>query len=411
MWHLFYIRHHQNPGYTEDVNERNFGHATSINLENWDVVDRNVLQVPGVWDTKHVWAPHIVRKPNDITYYMFYTGVDAADNQKIGVATSTDLSTWTRGSGPILSADMIPWADPSPPDPYLGEQQFRDPFVMEDPTTPGQWLMYYVTVARDRTPGMVVGVAKSAAGNFLGLWDDLRPLWKTSSRLMGSGRTESPHSFPHNGKWWVMYTPTYGDADTIRFEINETDPVNPDTLSWGPHTGSMNPSERLYNVTEGYETPWTFLNGWHATEYLQFRVGEYLAAWDDYNQSIDFVQLVPAAPPDSFGIICPTNVGVEGPQVAVAPRQIELNVVGSAMGQQGADLRLGLPVVMEVDLAIYDAQGRRVRRLLNGSMPSGISNVHWDGRDRNGHTLGSGVYFARLLCPHAQRVARIPLIR
>jgi len=69
-WHVFYIRHHQNPGYTDDVNERNLGHAISTDLQNWTVVSRNVLQVPGTWDTKHVWAPHVVRKPNDITYHM-----------------------------------------------------------------------------------------------------------------------------------------------------------------------------------------------------------------------------------------------------------------------------------------------------------------------------------------------------
>ena len=135
-------------------NERNLGHATSTDLRNWTVQARNVLQVPGTWDTHHVWAPHVVRKANDITYYMFYTGVDDNENQKIGVATSTDLVSWTRRATPILAATNIPWVDPNPPDPYFGQQQFRDPFVMEDPTTPGQWLMYFTAVAKDRTPGM-----------------------------------------------------------------------------------------------------------------------------------------------------------------------------------------------------------------------------------------------------------------
>ena len=415
-WHVFYIRRYQDaPGETTytrhpEWNQRNFGHATSTDLLNWTVQARNVLQVPGAWDTHHVWAPHIVRKSDDITYFMFYTGVDANENQKIGVATSTDLVTWNRSTAPILAANRIAWADTNPPNPYFGQQQFRDPFVMEDPTTPGQWLMYFVTVAKDRTPGMVVGVAKTPLNGDFYSWSDLTPLWKTSSRLVSASRVESPHSFQHNGKWWVMYTPTYGAADTIRFEVNAVGPSNTDTTSWGPHLSAMNPSERLYSVTQGYENPWTFLNGWHATEYMHFRGGEYLAAYDDYNQSIDFVQLVRAASPDSFGIICPTNVGVS-PTSAPTVRDVELGIAGAVPVVDGATFRLALPSVTHVDLAIYDVQGRRVRALLNGAVPAGTSRVTWDGRDAAGHPVRSGMYFARLLCPHAQRVARVPLIR
>jgi hypothetical protein len=413
MWHVFYIRHYQDaPGSTTyhdnpDWNERNLGHVTSTDLQTWTVAARNVLQVPGTWDTKHVWAPHIVKKPNDITYYLFYTGVDANDNQKMGVATSTDLINWTRPTTPILSASDISWADPNPPYPYNGQQQFRDPFVMQDPNNSGQWLMYYTTVAQAITPGMVVGVAKSPTGNF-NTWQDLRPLWKTSSRLIGSSRIESPHAFKRNGNWWVMYTPTYSAADTIRFEVN-ADPVNGDTTTWGPHVGSMNPSERLFSVAQGYETPWTFLNGWHATEYTEFKGAPYLAAYDDYNQSIDFIEIGPAAPPDSFNVYCPT---LDVPQQhSSVPQAMALSVKGPLPSHGGTTLQLALPAEVHVDIAIYDVQGRRVRALLNGPLPAGIINVPWDGRDAAGQLVRSGVYFARVLCPHAQRVARIPLIR
>jgi hypothetical protein len=278
---------------------------------------------------------------------------------------------------------------------------------MPDPTTSGQWLMYYTTVAQAITPSMVVGVAKSQTGNFSS-WQDLRPLWKTSARLIGSSRIESPHAFKRNGNWWVMYTPTYNAADTIRFEIN-ADPANGDTLSWGPHTGSMNPSERLFSVAQGYETPWTFLNGWHATEYTEFKGAPYLAAYDDYNQSIDFIELGPAAPPDSFSVYCPTLAVPRG--APAAPQTLALSVKGPLPAHDGARLQLAMPMETHVDVAIYDVQGRRVRGLLNGSVPAGIINLPWDGRDAAGRPVSSGVYFARVLCPHAQRVARIPLIR
>jgi hypothetical protein len=143
---------------------------------------------------------------------------------------------------------------------------------------------------------------------------------------------------------------------------------------------------------------------------MKFRGGEYVAAYDDYNQSIDFVQLIQAVSPDSFGIICPTNVGVP-PMAAPRVRDVELGVAGAVPVVNGATLRLALPSVTQVDLAIYDVLGRRVRSLLNGAVPAGTSRVTWDGCDSGGRPVSSGMYFARLLCPHAQRVARIPLIR
>lgn len=49
-----------------------------------------------------------------------------------------------------------------------------------------------------------------------------------------------------------------------------------------------------------------------------------------------------------------------------------------------------------VELAIYDASGRRVRGLVKGALPSGGHEVFWDGKDDRGRPVASGIYFARL---------------
>jgi hypothetical protein len=61
-----------------------------------------------------------------------------------------------------------------------------------------------------------------------------------------------------------------------------------------------------------------------------------------------------------------------------------------------AGLRLALPGEQEIDLAIYDVAGRRVRELLAGPCAGGLHSVSWDGRDGGGRDLPSGVYLARL---------------
>jgi flagellar hook assembly protein FlgD len=48
-----------------------------------------------------------------------------------------------------------------------------------------------------------------------------------------------------------------------------------------------------------------------------------------------------------------------------------------------------------VRLAIYDVQGRLVRELVRGSVPTGEIAVRWDGRQRDGRLAASGTYFVR----------------
>ncbi len=58
-----------------------------------------------------------------------------------------------------------------------------------------------------------------------------------------------------------------------------------------------------------------------------------------------------------------------------------------------------LPREADVKLRVYDAAGRRVRTLLEGSRPSGVHRVEWDGRDAAGRSVASGVYLYRLETP------------
>ena len=214
-WHLFYIRRHQSPGYYAAVNERNLGHAIAddaTDLGSW-TVKPTVLQVrPDNWDNLHVWAPHVYRKRNDPTYYMFYTGVTAGtpacpgcDIQRIGVATSYDLYTWQRDDSWIYSKNDVRWCYGNRDSTTLPGWQFRDPFVVEDPDTLGHYFMYLATVDTSGTP--VVGVAKSTGD--LRVWRDVGALPKTKATMTGAGRVESPHAFRTNGKWWLLYTGTY----------------------------------------------------------------------------------------------------------------------------------------------------------------------------------------------------------
>jgi len=77
-----------------------------------------------------------------------------------------------------------------------------------------------------------------------------------------------------------------------------------------------------------------------------------------------------------------------------------------------ASLAYTLPRDARVSLAIYDALGRRVRRLLDGELqPAGRRTVVWDGTGEGGERVPPGVYVARLAVDGETLERRVPLLR
>jgi hypothetical protein len=146
-WHIFYTRQYGTPNYTDRTNTRRIGHAVSTDqhLSSWTIVDRSEIQVREgrVWDNLHVWAPSIVRQ--GITYYMFYTGVQldtleqdpqlkTSEIQRIGIATSVDLNNWAQDAEPVYFNKKTSWAFQDSSQHGNNSWQFRDAFVMPNPT-------------------------------------------------------------------------------------------------------------------------------------------------------------------------------------------------------------------------------------------------------------------------------------
>jgi hypothetical protein len=74
-------------------------------------------------------------------------------------------------------------------------------------------------------------------------------------------------------------------------------------------------------------------------------------------------------------------------------------------------LQFDLPVASLVVLDVYDAQGRQVRRLAQGTHDAGQHRVFWDGRDDAGTQVGSGTYFARIVAGRTTAVHKLTLVR
>jgi hypothetical protein len=65
----------------------------------------------------------------------------------------------------------------------------------------------------------------------------------------------------------------------------------------------------------------------------------------------------------------------------------------------------------DVQVAVFDLFGRRVRELIAGPTPAGEYHVTWNGRDDTGRASASGMYFVRLITPGRAEDVRVVHIR
>jgi len=70
-----------------------------------------------------------------------------------------------------------------------------------------------------------------------------------------------------------------------------------------------------------------------------------------------------------------------------------------------------LPSEEQVSLGVYDGAGRLVAILVDEVLGAGLQGAEWDGRDRSGDEVGSGIYFAKLQVGERTRVRRIQLLK
>lgn len=186
--HVFYLQASRALG---DPNRRHrnvtVGHAVSTDLKNWTVVaDALTPSDPKAFDSWTTWTGSVMQD-DDGLWRMFYTGTsreDQGERQSVGVATSTDLMTWTKlGSKEIAAADSRWYKTLAG---GFENEPFRDPWVfkMDGEST---WTMLTTAAAKesvDPRQNAVMGVAKSED---LVNWTVLPPLGAPDQ---GFGETE-----------------------------------------------------------------------------------------------------------------------------------------------------------------------------------------------------------------------------
>jgi len=106
---------------------------------------------------------------------------------------------------------------------------------------------------------------------------------------------------------------------------------------------------------------------------------------------------------------CDVGTGIAGGPIR--PKRLEIEAVHPNPFTTHATIDFALPVAGYVRVDVFDAAGRRVRRVMGEMRGAGPNQVTWDGRDEGGVKVASGVYFARVWAGTTQRTRKLILVR
>lgn len=111
---------------------------------------------------------------------------------------------------------------------------------------------------------------------------------------------------------------------------------------------------------------------------------------------------------DDLGNYLFLNEGVAGapdPVAGVLAMAVAPNPV-----REATSIRYRGAEVERARVAVYDASGRLVRTLHEGSLPGGLITWQWDRRDAGGRRVAGGVYFARMSAAGAEASRRMTVL-
>lgn len=399
LFHLVYIRAKASASGSDSA----LAHAWSEDLRNWRV-DKHAFapRHDGGWDDKAVWAPSIVQVGN--LYYMFYTGVDPTNDQRIGYATTSLLDTtntvWQRQPTWVYSADSTGWADPDGQG-IGGQQQFRDPWVMPDPDSTGRYLLF--NVGQDKNYGaavrMVVGVTRNIPGT-LARWRDQGSYRATDYSHTAVTSVESPlvaRDSSGTGAWRIYFANAWWNTG---FDVTCFVTESPGYSVADTTLGRWPDRDSLYYYLGNNPS----VIAWQACEHLQIGTVHLFAGWNGDGIAITRTYW----DGNNFVIGYPDLTAVEGD----APHDgVRFFVADLRPGTASIRFVLDSAAPITPRLVLYDLAGRRVKTLTDGRALQGRQEIRWDGHDGQGTRVATGMYFARLTGAGAARVLRVPLVR
>jgi len=364
-------------GYNESTPQ--LGYATSVDRTAWTKLNNPVLSggSPGSWDEAVVGGSIIY---DETTYHMWYRGDDGSNN-RIGYATSLDGVIWGKADSvnPVLDIGLPgSWDD----------LWVIDPKVIFDGTTYQMWYMGWDgNIPR-------IGYATSPDGINWTKYDDpstVDPPFAESDPVMSPGDPEmwdaasvTAPCVIYNGTNYQMW---YEGGDSLNpglpwpWTSRIGYATSSDGITWAK-ADNVNPvlEEGPFGTWDGIGvgSPDVIYDG---TTYHMYYQG---SGWDGtFRYRIGYAT-------DSSLVGMGDDVSDE------LPRKYYLQQNYPNPFNPTTTIKYDLPKSTKVVLKIYNILGEEVTTLSNENQSAGYKSVLWDGRDRTGRQVSSGIYIYRL---------------
>lgn len=359
-------------------NDFGIGYAWSLDGINWTRHASNPVMVgrTGKWDNIGVAAPAIVQDGDTLRmWYHAVTVAGAVPGKLIGYATSIDGVNWTRLDAPVLEAGASGEWDA---DILIAHA------VVKDGDTYKMW--YSGGTGAPPNVNFRIGYATSPDGVNWTKYDDPATtaspfqfsdpvIERGSSGSFDDGRAFTPHVLKTVSGYEMWYTGA-GSANEFNQVIMYA--TSTDGINWTKHAG--NPVLQVSKSwTQDITTP------------RVIRDGEQFRMWfNGFEPNFPFpARLGYATAPLT------TSVDEKDRQTGI-PFDFVLHQNYPNPFNPATKIRYEVSNPTRVVLKIMNLLGQEVRTLVNEEKLAGFYEVQWDGKDRNGQRVASGVYLYRL---------------
>lgn len=247
VYHLYYHTIHESTPHAASADT--IWHATSPDLKHWEIEGPVLTSGQGYWDSKAIWAPDVFRDDDQDRWVIAYTGCDNQMNQRICLAFSDDLYTWTKAANnPVVVPDtsVYIWN----PDQWWSD--FRDAYIYRQDET------WHLLVTAKQDLGVPTGVLFHATSTDLESWQDVGYIFdndgSTPTRVL-----ESPQYHVFGDYHHLLF----GEYDTPGVTLLTSD--NPYDWSmadrvildygYAPEIDEFDPGNRIYSRLAPFYQP------------------------------------------------------------------------------------------------------------------------------------------------------------
>ncbi|GAB4378091.1 MAG: hypothetical protein Kow0042_26510 [Calditrichia bacterium] len=110
-------------------------------------------------------------------------------------------------------------------------------------------------------------------------------------------------------------------------------------------------------------------------------------------------------------ILVTPAVGIEDPAQLTIPTEFQLLQNYPNPFNPSTEIRFALPLSENVEIAIFNILGQKIKTLLTGKVEAGYHSVVWDGTRDNGALVVSGIYLYRITAGEFQATRRMVLLK